>query len=60
MFQPQTDSRSARAAMSQRLFNWDPRSNDQFDLVINTGRVPLDRAVQMILDAYRLKVGTDQ
>ena len=51
---------SARAAMSQRLFNWDPRSNDQFDLVINTGRVPLDRAVQMILDAYRLKVGTDQ
>ena len=46
--------------MSQRLFNWDPRSNDQFDLVINTGRVPLDRAVQMILNAYRLKVGSDQ
>ena len=47
---------SARAAMSQRLFNWDPRHNDNFDLVINTGLVALDTAVELILAAYRLKV----
>lgn len=50
---------SARAAMSQRLFNWDPRYNDHFDLVINTTLVPLDMAVEMILAAYRLKTATD-
>ena len=45
----------ARAAMSQRLFNWDPRRNDHFDLVINTSQVPLDVAVALILAAHRLK-----
>ncbi|MDO5534042.1 MAG: cytidylate kinase-like family protein [Propionibacteriaceae bacterium] len=49
---------TARVGISQRLFTWDPRSNDQFDLVINTGRVPLDRAVQLILQAQRLKAGS--
>lgn len=46
---------SARSAMSQRLFNWDPRHDDHFDLVVNTGRLPLDMTVQVILDAYRRK-----
>ena len=50
---------SARAAMSQRLFNWDPRHNDHFDLVVNTGLIPLDMAVDMILAAYRLKTAID-
>ena len=45
----------ARAAMSQRLFNWDPRHNDHFDLVINTSQVPLGVAVALILAAHRLK-----
>lgn len=49
---------SARAAMSQRLFNWDPRHTDHFDLVINTGLVPLPVAVELILAAYRLKTTT--
>jgi len=48
---------SARAAMSQRLFGWDPRQNDHFDLVINTGSVPPTMAVDLILAAYRLKTG---
>ena len=41
-----------RAEMSMRIHNWDPRPNDRFDLVINTGAVGLDRAVELILGAY--------
>lgn len=48
---------SARSAMSQRLFNWDPRHNDAFDLVINTGLLPLPLAVEIIVATYRLKAG---
>lgn len=43
-----------RAEMSQRLHNWDPRENDRFDLVINTGAVGLDKAVELVLEAYRV------
>lgn len=50
---------SARAAMSQRLFNWDPRHNDHFDLVVNTGQLSLTMTVDLILAAYRLKAGSD-
>ena len=46
---------AARVAMSQRLFQWDPRHDDHFDLVVNTGRVPLAAAVRLILEAQRLK-----
>lgn len=46
---------AARAAMCQRLFNWDPRENDRFDLVVNTGLLPVGVVVQIILAAYRLK-----
>lgn len=54
----QTREDNARAAMSQRLFNWDPRFNNHFDLVLNTGLLPLDVAADVILAAYRLKAGT--
>lgn len=44
-----------RAAMSMRLYNWDPRQNDRFDLVINTSQVDLDTAVEMIVAASKAK-----
>ncbi|MFP5416682.1 MAG: AAA family ATPase [Actinomycetes bacterium] len=46
-----------RAELSVRLHNWDPRDTDRFDLVVNTGRVTLQTAVQMIVSDYRIKVG---
>lgn len=44
-----------RAELSLRLHNWDPRHNDRFDLVVNTSRLPLDVAVDLIVTAHRLK-----
>jgi len=44
-----------RAEMSMRLHNWDPRNNDRFDLVINTGMLTTDTATGMIVAAYRIK-----
>ena len=44
-----------RSEMSRRLFNWDPRQDERFDLVLNTGTLALDLAVDMIVAAYRLK-----
>lgn len=46
---------AVRAELSLRRHNWDPRTNDRFDLVVNTGQLPLDLAVQVILAAQRLK-----
>ncbi len=46
-----------RALMSIRLYNWDPRKNDRYDLVINTDRVDLDTTVKMIVAASRIKAG---
>ncbi|MGM0386564.1 MAG: AAA family ATPase [Actinomycetota bacterium] len=43
-----------RAEMSLRLYNWDPRANDRFDLVINTGSVGLDAAIELIVEAHRV------
>lgn len=48
---------AARAEMSRRLFNWDPRHNDRFDLVVNTSHLSPDMVVDLILAAYRLKTG---
>lgn len=48
---------AARAAMCQRLFNWDPRTTDHFDLVVNTGLLPLPLVVDLVVAAYRLKCG---
>ena len=44
-----------RAAMSLRLYNWDPRENDRYDLVINTARLDLDVVVEIIVAASRAK-----
>lgn len=45
-----------RSEMSLRLHNWDPRSNDRYDVVINTGTLSTDMAAAMIVAAYRIKV----
>lgn len=47
-----------RAELSLRYHNWDPRHNDRFDLVINTGLLSLELAVELILESHRLKSET--
>jgi cytidylate kinase len=42
-----------RADMAIALFDWDPRTPDRYDLVINTSRIPLDGVVEAILAAVR-------
>jgi len=44
-----------RAELSLRLHNWDPRTNDRFDLVVNTGTIPTALAVDMIVADYHIK-----
>jgi cytidylate kinase len=44
-----------RAEMSVRIHNWDPRHNDRFDLVVNTGTLADDAAVELIVAAHRIK-----
>jgi cytidylate kinase len=45
-----------RAEMSERLYYWDPMSIDRYDVVVNTGQLDLDAAVDVIVGAYRAKV----
>jgi cytidylate kinase len=45
-----------RAEMSERFYFWNPMSVDRYDLVVNTGQLGLDTAVDVILAAYRAKV----
>jgi cytidylate kinase len=45
----------ARAEMSERFYYWNPMSIDRYDLVINTGVLDLDTAVDVIVAAYRAK-----
>jgi glucuronide carrier protein len=40
-----------RADMSLALYGWDPRLPDRYDLVLNTSRIPLDRAASIIVHA---------
>lgn len=42
-----------RAEMSQVLYGWDPRLPERYDLVINTGRIPLEGAADAIVHALR-------
>jgi cytidylate kinase len=42
-----------RADMAIALYDWDPRSPDHYDLVVNTSRIPLDGVVDAILAALR-------
>jgi cytidylate kinase len=44
-----------RAEMSMSLYGWDPRLPDRYDMVINTSRIPLDAAVQAIVNAVRTR-----
>lgn len=46
---------AVRAELSLRLHNWDPRRNDRFDLVLNTGTLSIALVVQVIVAAQRLK-----
>jgi cytidylate kinase len=44
-----------RAEMSERFYHWNPMSIDRYDLVVNTGMLDLDTAVDVIVAAYRAK-----
>jgi cytidylate kinase len=44
-----------RADMSLRLYGWDPRDTQRYDLAVNTGTMDLDTCVQIIAEAARIK-----
>lgn len=46
---------AVRAEMSLKLYNWDPRQSDRYDLVINTAHLDDDAVVQIIVAASRAK-----
>jgi cytidylate kinase len=46
-----------RADMSLQLYGWDPRDNERYDLVVNTGTMDLDTCVGIIVQAARVKAG---
>ena len=45
-----------RAEMSERFYFWNPMNVDRYDLVVNTGQLGLDTAVDVIVAAYRAKI----
>ena len=44
-----------RAEMSRMLYQWDPHTDEYYDLVVNTGSVPYDQVVDLIVDYYLSK-----
>jgi cytidylate kinase len=44
-----------RAEMSRKLYQWDPHTDEYYDLVINTGTVTYVQVVDMIVGYYRSK-----
>jgi cytidylate kinase len=44
-----------RAEMSIELYGWDPRQEDRYDLVVNTGTMELDVCVDVIVQAVQIK-----
>lgn len=44
-----------RAEMSRALYQWDPNTDEFYDLVINTGTVTYEQVVDMIVGYYRAK-----
>lgn len=44
-----------RAEMSKNLYQWDPHTDESYDLVINTGTVTYQQVVEMIVAYYRSK-----
>mgnify|MGYP003440252520 FL=1 len=51
----QVNEDESRAAMALRLYNWDPRHDEHYDLVVNTGRLSLESAVEIIVAAVKTK-----
>ncbi len=49
----QASEDAVRAEMSQRLYRWDPHDPSGYDLVINTSRIDLPTAVELIVTASR-------
>ena len=47
-----------RAELSQRLYGWNPNDDENYDVVVNTGRYSLDEAADMIIRAYETRFGT--
>ena len=41
--------------MSERFYYRNPMSIDRYDLVVNTGMLDLDTAIDVIVAAYRVK-----
>ena len=44
-----------RTELSQRTYQWNPNTDEYYDLVINTGTVTYDQVVEMIVGMYRSK-----
>jgi len=44
-----------RADMSLKLYGWDPRDTQRYDLAVNTGTLDLDTCVEVIAQAARIK-----
>jgi len=53
--QRQVHEDEVRADMSLRLYNWDPRLPDHYDLIINTGQLDDDVVAEIIVSACRAK-----
>jgi cytidylate kinase len=48
-----------RADISLRFYGWDPRETSRYDLVVNTGTLPLDTCVEIIVQAARVKAASE-
>ena len=46
-----------RADMSLRLYGWNPRDTERYDLVVNTGTMDLDICAEIVVQAARIKAG---
>lgn len=44
-----------RAAMALRLYNWDPRDDGYYDVILNTDRLSLEAAAQTIVAGVKAK-----
>ncbi|NLE18953.1 MAG: hypothetical protein GX632_10520, partial [Propioniciclava sp.] len=44
----------------QRLYGWNPNDDENYDVVVNTGRYSLDEAADMIIRAYETRFGTNR
>ena len=46
-----------RVEMSERFYHWNPTDLDRYHLVVNTGVMDLDAAVEVIVAAARIRAG---